>query len=113
MKIYSVSLNSRKRIFLIATSVGGKQFRTMLGYWPLMSVEAARALVSKLLCTSLRRKECRKLFCQQPHLTGGILRINAAELINFIGIRERTLNLCANQNFNYSSNVMKIQTLID
>ncbi len=36
---FGVRLNARKRTFLVATSVRGKQFRMMLGYWPLMSVE--------------------------------------------------------------------------
>jgi hypothetical protein len=37
-----VRLNARKRTFLIATSVCGKQFRMMLGHWPLMTVSEAR-----------------------------------------------------------------------
>lgn len=39
---FGVRLNARKRTFLIATSVSGKQFRMMLGWWPLMSVDEAR-----------------------------------------------------------------------
>lgn len=39
---FGVRLNARKRTFLIATSVCGRQFRMMLGHWPLMSVEDAR-----------------------------------------------------------------------
>jgi hypothetical protein len=40
---FGVRLNARKRTFLIATSVSGKQFRMMLGHWPLMTVEQARS----------------------------------------------------------------------
>ncbi len=40
---FGVRLNARKRTFLIATSVAGKQFRMMLGHWPLMTVEDARS----------------------------------------------------------------------
>ena len=36
---FGVRLNARKRTFLIATSVAGKQFRMMLGQWPLMTLE--------------------------------------------------------------------------
>ena len=39
---FCVRLNARKRTFMVATSVQGRQFRMMLGYWPLMSVEEAR-----------------------------------------------------------------------
>ncbi|NDP40784.1 MAG: DUF4102 domain-containing protein [Rhodoferax sp.] len=40
---FGVRLNAHNRTFLIATSVSGKQFRMMLGYWPLMSVDEARS----------------------------------------------------------------------
>lgn len=40
---FGVRLNARKRTFLIATSVSGKQFRMMLGHWPLMTVAEARS----------------------------------------------------------------------
>lgn len=50
---FGVRLNARKRTFLIATSVSGKQFRMMLGYWPLMSVDEARTKALKVL------QECR------------------------------------------------------
>lgn len=40
---FGVSLNARKRTFLVATSVGGKQFRMVQGHWPLMTVSEARA----------------------------------------------------------------------
>jgi hypothetical protein len=46
---FGVRLNARKRTFLIATSVAGQQFRMMLGYWPLMSVEEARAKAMEVL----------------------------------------------------------------
>jgi len=46
---FCVRLNARKRTFLIATSVQGKQFRMMLGYWPLMSVDEARAQAMEVL----------------------------------------------------------------
>jgi hypothetical protein len=46
---FGVRLNARKRTFLIATSVCGKQFRMMLGYWPLMSVAEARSLAMDVL----------------------------------------------------------------
>lgn len=50
---FCVRLNARKRTFLIATSVQGKQFRMMLGHWPLMSVEEARSQALEVL------RECR------------------------------------------------------
>lgn len=46
---FGVRLNARKRTFLVATSVRGKQFRMMLGYWPLMSVEEARSKAMDVL----------------------------------------------------------------
>lgn len=50
---FGVRLNARKRTFLIATSVCGRQFRMMLGHWPLMSVEEARSRALEVL------RECR------------------------------------------------------
>lgn len=46
---FGVRLNARKRTFLVATSVRGMQFRMMLGYWPLMSVEEARSKAMDVL----------------------------------------------------------------
>ncbi len=46
---FGVRLNSRKRTFLIATSVSGRQFRMMLGHWPLMTVEEARTKAMEVL----------------------------------------------------------------
>lgn len=40
-------MNPRKRTFKVATSVAGKQFRMVLNYWPLMSVDEARAAASR------------------------------------------------------------------
>lgn len=48
---FGVRLNARKRTFLIATRVGGKQFRMMLGHWPLMSVDEARSLTAQTVPT--------------------------------------------------------------
>ena len=50
---FCVRMNPRKRAFKVATSVAGKQFRMTLGYWPLMSVEEARAKAMEVL------RECR------------------------------------------------------
>jgi integrase len=50
---FCVRMNPRKRTFRIATSVLGKQFRMTLGYWPLMSVDEARARAMEVL------RECR------------------------------------------------------
>ena len=50
-------LNKRKRTFLIATSVKGKQFRMMLGYWPLMNVDQARGKAKGIKPSSQRRYE--------------------------------------------------------
>jgi len=50
---FCVRMNPRKRTFRIATSVAGKQFRMTLGYWPLMSVDEARAKAMEVL------RECR------------------------------------------------------
>jgi len=46
---FGVRLNARKRTFLIATSVCGKQFRMMLGHWPLMTVDDARSKAMEVL----------------------------------------------------------------
>ena len=46
---FCVRLNARKRTFLVATSVRGEQFRMMLGYWPLMSVDEARSQALEVL----------------------------------------------------------------
>ena len=46
---FGVRLNARKRTFLVATSVRGQQFRMMLGYWPLLSVEEARSKAMEVL----------------------------------------------------------------
>lgn len=51
---FCVRMNARKRTFRVATSVAGKQFRMNLGYWPLMSVEDARARATEVLI------QCRK-----------------------------------------------------
>ncbi|BDT69103.1 hypothetical protein os1_32910 [Comamonadaceae bacterium OS-1] len=50
---FCVRMNARKRTFKVATSIAGKQFRMVLGYWPLMSVDEARALALEVL------RECR------------------------------------------------------
>lgn len=50
---FCVRLNKRSRTFLIATSVQGRQLRMMLGQWPMMTVEEARAKAIEVL------KECR------------------------------------------------------
>jgi len=39
---FAVRASKRRRTFLIATSVKGKQVRMMLGYWPFMSAKEAR-----------------------------------------------------------------------
>lgn len=53
---FCIRMNARKRTFRVATSVAGKQFRMNLGYWPLMSVEDARARATEVL-TQCRRGE--------------------------------------------------------
>lgn len=50
---FCVRMNARRRTFRVATSVAGKQFRMTLGYWPLMSVDEARAKAMDVL------RECR------------------------------------------------------
>lgn len=50
---FGVRLNARKRTFLVATSVRGEQFRMMLGYWPLMTVDEARSRALEVI------RECR------------------------------------------------------
>lgn len=54
---FGVRLNARKRTFLVAASVRGKQFRMMLGYWPLMSVEKARSKAKGIKASCQRRYE--------------------------------------------------------
>ena len=46
---FGVRLNARKRTFLVATSVRGKQFRMMLGHWPLTTVKEARSKAMDVL----------------------------------------------------------------
>lgn len=46
---FCVRMNPRKRSFLVATSIRGQQFRMTLGYWPLMSVDEARAQAMEVL----------------------------------------------------------------
>jgi integrase len=50
---FCVRLMRRRRTFMIATSVAGKQFRMTLGHWPLMSVDEARCQAMAVL------RECR------------------------------------------------------
>lgn len=70
-----IRFGARTQTFLIATSVGGKQFRMTLGRWPLISVEEARALAVPIL------KSCRtgqmplkRLPPKLPTLTEAITR---------------------------------------
>ena len=60
---FCVRLNARKRTFLVATSVKGQQYRRMLGHWPLMSVDEARAGALELLrqCRNGQREPPRDL----------------------------------------------------
>ncbi len=51
---FCVRMNARKRTFRVATSIAGKQFRMNLGYWPLMSVEEARARAMEVLAQCRR-----------------------------------------------------------
>src|SRR5665647_2198051 len=69
---FGVRLNARKRTFLIATSVSGKQFRMMLGYWPLMTVDEARSRAMDVL------RQCRNGGAQRAYPAGslrGVLQI--------------------------------------
>lgn len=50
---FCVCLRARRRTFMVATSVAGKQFRMTLGHWPLMSVDEARVAAMAVL------RECR------------------------------------------------------
>lgn len=51
---FCVRMNVRRRTFRVATSVAGKQFRMTLGYWPIMSVNEARARALEVI------RECRE-----------------------------------------------------
>lgn len=46
---FCIRMNARKRTFKVATSVAGEQFRMVLGHWPLMSVDEARAAAMVVL----------------------------------------------------------------
>jgi integrase len=46
---FGIRLHARKKVFLVATSVAGQQFRMRLGYWPLMSVDEARSAAMVVL----------------------------------------------------------------
>ena len=48
-----LKVGKRSHSFLVATSVGGKQFRMTLGRWPIINVEEARELAAPIL------KNCR------------------------------------------------------
>lgn len=50
---FCVKMNARRRTFKVATSVAGKQFRMVLGHWPLISVDEARAQALEII------RECR------------------------------------------------------
>lgn len=50
---FCVRLMRRRRTFMVATSVAGKQFRMTLGHWPLISVDEARVAAMAVL------RECR------------------------------------------------------
>jgi integrase len=50
---FCVCLRARRRTFMVATSVAGKQFRMTLGHWPLISVDEARVTAMAVL------RECR------------------------------------------------------
>ena len=71
---FGVRMNARKRTFLIATSVAGKQFRMMLGYWPLMTVDEARshAMVVLRQCRNGERPSC-KLKTEAPTLRAALV----------------------------------------
>jgi len=71
---FCVRLNARKRTFLIATSVAGKQFRMMLGYWPLMTVDEARshAMVVLRQCRNGEQPSC-KLKTEAPTLRAALV----------------------------------------
>ncbi len=51
---FCVRMHARRRTFRVATSVAGKQFRLTLGYWPLMSVDEARARAMVVLAQCRR-----------------------------------------------------------
>ena len=71
---FGVRLNARKRTFLIATSVSGKQFRMMLGYWPLMTVDEARSHAMTVLrqCRNGERPS-RKVKTEAPTLRAALM----------------------------------------
>ena len=71
---FCVRLNARKRTFLIATSVSGKQFRMMLGYWPLMTVEQARNHAMDVL------RQCRNGEHPSRHLKADLPTVREAYL---------------------------------
>ena len=50
---FCVRLMRKRRTFMVATSVAGKQFRMTLGHWPLISVDEARMAAMAVL------RECR------------------------------------------------------
>jgi hypothetical protein len=57
---FCVRMHARRRTFRVATSVAGKQFRITLGYWPLMSVDEARARAMVVLAQCRRgERPCR------------------------------------------------------
>jgi hypothetical protein len=57
---FCVRMHARRRTFRVATSVAGKQFRMTLGYWPLMSVDEARARAMAVLAQCRRgERPCR------------------------------------------------------
>ena len=78
---FCVRMNVRKRTFKMATSVAGKQFRMMLGHWPLMSVEEARALALEVL------RDCRA--GRTPSKAGPVALPTLREALTAYGVAKK------------------------
>ncbi len=76
---FCVRMNARKRTFRIATSVAGEQFRMNLGYWPLMSVEDARARAMVVLA-QCRRGERPKGYVPKAYVPKAVPTLRTAYL---------------------------------
>src|SRR5664279_2524308 len=71
---FGVRLNVCKRTFLIATSVAGKQFRMMLGHWPLMTVDEARSHAMDVLRQCRNGEQpSRKIKTEAPTLRAALV----------------------------------------
>ncbi len=77
---FAVRANKRRRTFLIATSVKGRQVRMMLDYWPLMNVGNAHSRTMQVL------RGRREIFADAASSVNRVQRSQAPEGIEPRGV---------------------------